>query len=154
MVDKRPSAPHRGDVIVFVFPPDSTKDFVKRVIGLGARDTYCGLERHCLPERTAMTEQYGRFEVPPEDRSPRSPMDGPACAEVGAQKHDVFVPMLHHHRVVVARRRGRPLAWPSNEMFALIGESEPFTLLNNSLTCRLHGRVNSTGRVRRAFDNA
>ncbi len=28
-----------GDVIVFVFPPDSTKDFVKRVIGLGARAT-------------------------------------------------------------------------------------------------------------------
>jgi hypothetical protein len=43
---------------------------------------------------------------------------------------------------------------PSNELFALIGESEPFTLLNNSLTYRLHGRVNSTGRVRRAFDNA
>ena len=101
-----------------------------------------------------MIEPYARFEVPPEHRSPLSPMDGPACAEVGAQKHDVFVPMLHHHRVVVARRRGRPLAWPSNEMFALIGESEPFTLLNNSLTCRLHGRVNSTGRVRRAFDNA
>ena len=47
-----------------------------------------------------------------------------------------------------------PARVPSNEMFALIGESEPFTLLNNSSTCGLHGRVNSTGRVRRAFDNA
>jgi hypothetical protein len=53
--------------------------------------------------------------------------------------------------------RCRPKVWsarracPSNEMFALIGESKPFTLLNNSLTCRLHGRLNSTGRVRRAF---
>jgi hypothetical protein len=51
-------------------------------------------------------------------------------------------------------RFGRRAAWPSNEMFAPIGESEPFTVLNNSLTCRLHRRVNSTGRVRRAFDNA
>src|SRR5579885_121219 len=25
---------HRGDVVVFVFPPDRTKDFIKRVIGL------------------------------------------------------------------------------------------------------------------------
>ena len=24
---------HRGDVVVFVFPPDPTKDFIKRVIG-------------------------------------------------------------------------------------------------------------------------
>jgi hypothetical protein len=98
MADKRPSAPHRGDVIVFVFPPDSTKDFVTRVIGLGA--VYCGPERHCLPKRTAMTEPSARFEVSPEDRSPLSPMDGAACAEMGAQKHDVFVPMLHYRRVV------------------------------------------------------
>jgi signal peptidase I len=26
---------HRGDVVVFVFPPDPTKDFIKRVIGVG-----------------------------------------------------------------------------------------------------------------------
>jgi hypothetical protein len=39
-----------------------------------------------------------------------------------------------------------PSRVPSNEMFALIGERDPFTLLNNSLTCRLHGRVNFTGR--------
>ena len=25
---------HRGDVVVFVFPPDPTKDFIKRVIGI------------------------------------------------------------------------------------------------------------------------
>jgi hypothetical protein len=37
---------------------------------------------------------------PSKDRSPLSPMDGPACAEMGAQKHDVFVPMLHYRRVV------------------------------------------------------
>ena len=29
---------HRGDVVVFVFPPDRTKDFIKRVIGV-AGDT-------------------------------------------------------------------------------------------------------------------
>src|SRR5579883_2174057 len=26
---------HRGDVVVFVFPPDPTKDFIKRVVGVG-----------------------------------------------------------------------------------------------------------------------
>jgi signal peptidase I len=26
---------HRGDVVVFVFPPDPTKDFIKRVVGIG-----------------------------------------------------------------------------------------------------------------------
>ena len=55
---------------------------------------------------------------------------------------------------VSPKARSAPRAWPSNEMFALIGESEPFTLVNNSLTCGFHGRVNYTGRVRRAFDNA
>ena len=29
---------HRGDVVVFVFPPDPTKDFIKRVVGV-AGDT-------------------------------------------------------------------------------------------------------------------
>jgi signal peptidase I len=28
------SEPHRGDVVVFVYPEDKTKDFIKRVIGL------------------------------------------------------------------------------------------------------------------------
>jgi signal peptidase I len=28
------SAPHRGDVVVFIFPEDPTKDYIKRVIGL------------------------------------------------------------------------------------------------------------------------
>lgn len=27
--------PHRGDVVVFIFPEDRTKDFIKRVIGVG-----------------------------------------------------------------------------------------------------------------------
>ena len=26
--------------------------------------------------------------------------DGPSRAQMGAEKHDVFVPMLHHRRVV------------------------------------------------------
>jgi signal peptidase I len=30
----RLEAVHRGDVVVFVFPPDPTKDFIKRVIGV------------------------------------------------------------------------------------------------------------------------
>jgi signal peptidase I len=29
-----PEAIHRGDIIVFIFPPDPTKDLVKRVVGL------------------------------------------------------------------------------------------------------------------------
>ncbi len=35
MVEKQAGTPHRGDVIVFAFPRDPTKDFVKRVIAVG-----------------------------------------------------------------------------------------------------------------------
>ena len=29
--------PKRGDIIVFIFPKDRTKDFIKRVIGIGGK---------------------------------------------------------------------------------------------------------------------
>src|SRR5258706_5219990 len=29
------TSPHRGDVVVFVYPQDSSKDFIKRVVGVG-----------------------------------------------------------------------------------------------------------------------
>jgi signal peptidase I len=35
MVDRRPRPIQRGDVIVFQYPPDPTKDFIKRVVAIG-----------------------------------------------------------------------------------------------------------------------
>ena len=43
---------HRGDVVVFVFPPDPTKDFIKRVIGVRRRHR-AGEEWPGVPQRRA-----------------------------------------------------------------------------------------------------
>ena len=74
MVDKRARTPHRGDVIVFVFPPDPTKDFVKRVIAVGG-DTVEVRKGLVYLNGQQMPDPHARFEVAPKDRSPASPRD-------------------------------------------------------------------------------
>lgn len=65
---------HRGDVVVFVFPPDRTKDFIKRVIGV-AGDTIQVKDGHVILNGKPMDDPHGHFELPDQERSPVAPRD-------------------------------------------------------------------------------
>ena len=54
------STPKRGDIIVFVFPEDTSKDFIKRVIGLPG-DTVEIRRKTVLVNGTPLEEPYTRF---------------------------------------------------------------------------------------------
>jgi signal peptidase I len=75
---------HRGDVVVFVFPPDRTKDFIKRVIGV-AGDTVAVKNGAVWLNGSPMPDPHGHFEVAPQDRSAVSPRDnfGPVTVPPG-----------------------------------------------------------------------
>jgi signal peptidase I len=75
---------HRGDVVVFVFPPDRTKDFIKRVIGLPG-DTIQVKNGKVWLNGKPMDDPHGHFEVPDNQRSPISPRDnfGPVTVPPG-----------------------------------------------------------------------
>ena len=75
---------HRGDVVVFVFPPDPTKDFIKRVIGL-AGDTIQVKNGAVWLNGEPMPDPHAHFEVAAGDRSDVSPRDnfGPITVPPG-----------------------------------------------------------------------
>jgi signal peptidase I len=75
---------HRGDVVVFVFPPDRTKDFIKRVIGT-AGDTVAVKNGVVWLNGSPMDDPHRHWEVADTDRSPVSPRDnfGPVTVPPG-----------------------------------------------------------------------
>jgi len=74
IVDKRARTPNRGDVIVFVFPPDPTKDFVKRVIGIPGDTVQIKAGRLYL-DGQEVPDSHAHFEIPQQDRIMSSERD-------------------------------------------------------------------------------
>ena len=75
---------HRGDVVVFVFPPDPTKDFIKRVIGIAGDTVQVKDGKVCLNGAPmAIRTRISRSR--PAERSPNSPRDnfGPITVPAG-----------------------------------------------------------------------
>lgn len=64
---------HRGDVVVFVYPEDPTKDFIKRVVGVPGDMIEVRDGRLYLNGALAPTPPGTHYEVPPDQRdySPR-----------------------------------------------------------------------------------
>jgi signal peptidase I len=75
---------HRGDVVVFVFPPDRTKDFIKRVVGV-AGDTVQVKDGQVILNGVKIPDPHAHFEVSAQERSAVSPRDnfGPVTVPPG-----------------------------------------------------------------------
>jgi len=75
---------HRGDVVVFVFPPDPTKDFIKRVVGVPG-DTIEVKNGKLYRNGAPADDPHAHFELTPDQRQQNSPRDyfGPLKVPVG-----------------------------------------------------------------------
>jgi signal peptidase I len=76
------STPRRGDVVVFIYPQEEEKDFIKRVVGVGgdvvevrdkrvyvndqpADDTHAHYDPHEADRNVPTRDSFGPFTVPP-----------------------------------------------------------------------------------------
>ena len=75
---------HRGDVVVFVFPPDPTKDFIKRVVAIPG-DSIQVKNGEVWLNGQKMDDPHAHFEATPQERSATSPRDnfGPVTVQIG-----------------------------------------------------------------------
>ncbi|MEJ2717493.1 MAG: signal peptidase I [Deltaproteobacteria bacterium] len=78
------TTPKRGDVIVFIYPRDRTKDFIKRVIGVGG-DTIAIRNKHVFVNGKEISEPYAHHydnRIIPGGMNPRDNM-GPVTVPKG-----------------------------------------------------------------------
>jgi len=75
---------HRGDVVVFVFPPDPTKDFIKRVVGVPG-DTIEVKDGKLWRNGALADDPHAHLELTPDQRQQNSPRDyfGPLTVPPG-----------------------------------------------------------------------
>ena len=74
---------HRGDIIVFVFPEDATKDFIKRVVAIPGDRVEVRSGKLFL-NGAAANDPHAHFEIPPEARMENNQRDnfGPLTVPV------------------------------------------------------------------------
>ncbi len=79
---------HRGNVVVFVFPPDPTKDFIKRVIAV-AGDTVAVKNAVVYLNGKVMPDPHAHYSLSADAPTPLSPRDN--FGPVKVPKGDIFV---------------------------------------------------------------
>jgi signal peptidase I len=84
MVDKRPVAVHRNEIIVFAFPPDPLKEYVKRIIAVGGDSVVVRNGVVYLNGQQA-SDAHAHLDIAAEDRLAVSPRDnfGPVTVPTG-----------------------------------------------------------------------